>query len=205
MDQIRICLPGSLWTNQVETNRLGTRFATSAFERYFNVPDDLLRELMWPPHIPLPSLENPTDDESDAGEAMSSLVNAPWLLPDRFPNYTYDPRHMLCLSCHRDVLGSKFWSWWEIQRRLPPVSAPNQPNCWRGMCCDGQGDTDHATMYNVSDLFDPLASRIILTVLLSTGALIPFGSPCTSFPKALRSIADLPPCRQSISRDPVQS
>ena len=148
MDQTRNYPPGRLWTNQVETNRLGTYFKLSAFERSFNVPDDLLRELMWPSHIPLPSLENPTDDEPDAGEAIFSFVN----------NYTYDPRHMLCLSCHKGVLESKLWPWWEVQRRLPPVSAPDQPDCWRGFDCDVQGDTDHASMYNVSGLFDELHS-----------------------------------------------
>ena len=158
MGQIRISLPAKLWINQVETNRLGTHSITSAFEEYFDIPNELLHELMWPSHIPLPSLENPTDDEPDAGEAISPLVKVPLPLPDHFPNYTYDPRHMLCLSCHKDVLGSKFWSWWEVQRRLPPVSAPDQPNCWRDIDCDLQGDTDHAAMYNVNGLFGELRS-----------------------------------------------
>ena len=158
MKQIRICLLGKLWTNQVETNRLSAHIKTSAFSGRFNIPDDLLRELMWPSHIPLPSLENSTDDEPDAGEAISSLVKVPFPLRDHFPNYTYDPRHMLCLSCHESVLERKFWSWWEVQRRLPPVDAPDQPGCWRGIDCESQGDTDHASMYNVSGLLDELRS-----------------------------------------------
>ena len=160
MDRISIYLPAGLWTNQVETNRLSTRFTTFAFKRQvniprqFNIPDYLLRELLWPSHIPLPSLENPTGDEPDAAEAISSLAKVPLPLPDCFPNYTHDPRHMLCLSCLKDVLRSKFWSWWEVQRRLPPVSAPDQPHCRCGLDCNQQILRDHAAMYNVSGSFD---------------------------------------------------
>ena len=151
MGRMSIYLPAGLWTNQVETDHLGTRFTTFAFKRQVNI---LLRELLWPSHIPLPSLENPTGDEPDAGEAISSLAKVPLPLPDCFPNYTHDPRHMLCQSCLKDVLRSKFWSWWEVQRRLPPVSAPDQPNCQRGLDCNQQILRDHAAMYNVSGSFD---------------------------------------------------
>ena len=152
MDRIYVYIPSKLWTNQVETNRLSTQFTIFAYK--VKIPDDLIRELIWPSHVPLPSLENPTVDEPDACEAISSLVKVPLPLLGRFPDYIYDPRHMLCLSCLEDVLRSKFWSWWEVQRRLPPVSAPDQPDCWRGLDCNAQDLTDHAAIYNVSELFD---------------------------------------------------
>ena len=164
MGRISIYFPAGLWTNEVETNRLGTRFTTFtvikipqlAILPHLDIPDYLLRELLWPSHIPLPSLENPTGDEPDAGEAMSSLVKVPFPLPDFFPHYTHDPRHMLCQSCLSHVSMSKFWSWWEIQRRLPPMSAPDQPDCERGFDCNEQDLIDHAEMYNVSGFFDKL-------------------------------------------------
>lgn len=156
MNRIHVSVPSKLWTNQVETNRLKTYFMIIAFK--IGIPDSLIRKLIWPSHVPLPSLENPslenpTVDEPDACEAVSSLVKLPLPLLGRFPEYMYDPRHMLCLSCLEDVLRCKFWSWWEVRRRLPPVNAPNQPDCWRGLDCNAQELTDHAAMYNVSGLF----------------------------------------------------
>jgi hypothetical protein len=110
MDRICICLPAKLWTNRVKINRISTRFTTFVSKRQVNIPDDLLRDLIWPFHIPLPSLETER-------VTISSLVKP---LPDCFPDYPYDPRHMRCLSRFEDVLRSKLWSWWEVQRRLPP-------------------------------------------------------------------------------------
>ena len=159
---VHIFLPAKLWTNHVETSRLATRFTTPVSKQQVNIPDYLLRELLWPSHIPLPLLENPTGDEPDAGGAISSLVKVPLPLSDRFPSYTHGPRHMLCLTCLSDVSRSKFWSWWEVQRRLPPVSAPDQLDCGRGLDCDEQTLTEHAAMYNVSGFFDKLRSPALL-------------------------------------------
>ena len=119
----------------------------SVSNREIKIPEDVLRTLLWPPHVPLPSLGDTTGDESNADDTGSTLVRAP--LPDRF-DYVYDPRHMLCLSCLEEVFMHKFWSWWGVYRRLPPVSAPDQPDCWYGLDCTTQIQPDHAAKYNMS-------------------------------------------------------
>lgn len=165
-------LPEVLWSNQVETDRLGTLF--TMFLREVKIPDDLRRELLWPSHIPLPSLEDPTGDEPNVDDEVSSLLTP---LGDPFPSYLYDPRHMLCAQCLGDVLRSKFWSWWEVHRKLPPVSAPDQPNCSGGYDCVKQLFADHAAQYNVSSLYGELPFPVlsILTDFVSTGVLTPGG------------------------------
>jgi len=150
-------LPGYLSSNHIEIDRLKTCFLV-AFRTIY-IPDDLRCELLWPSHTSLPSLEDTTDGEPSANETVPSLVTP---LPVHFPNYIHDPRHMLCLSCLSDVLRSKFWFWWEVHRKLPPVNAPDRPDCWYGIHCRTQSRADHATTFNVSSLFDELCSPTVL-------------------------------------------
>jgi len=156
METIGSILMPKVWTNQVEIKRLGTRFKTCTVSQEIKIPDDLLCELLWPSHIPYPSLEDRTDDEFDVDETLASFAGGSLPLPDRFAGFMYDPRHMLCESCIEDVLWSRFWSWWEVHRKLPPVSAPDQPDCCYGLDCKTQMHADHAANYNVSRLFDEL-------------------------------------------------
>lgn len=162
-----IYLPEYLSSNQVETERI--RAHLSVDDRKIYIPADLVCKLLWPSHVPHPSLADTTSDECDAKEIVS-LLRVP--LPVRFPGYTYDPRHMLCVTCLRGILRSKFWSWWEVHRKLPPVNAPDQPDCSYGLDCKRQRNAYHATLYNVSSSFDELylPATIIDRTLL---ALVP--------------------------------
>ena len=140
-----VYLSGHLSWNQIETDRLKTRFFIAYLT--INIPDDLRCELLWPSHNSFPSLEDTRDDEPNANETLTSFVPP---LSGHYSDYIYDPSHMLCLSCLGDVLKSKFWSWWEVHRKLPPVNAPDQPDCWYGLHCRTQRRLDHAAKYNVS-------------------------------------------------------
>ena len=142
-----VYIPGCLSSNEIETDRLKSRFPVAY--RTVTIPDDLYRELLWPSHISLLPLEDTADDESSANETVSSIVTP---LPPQISGYVHDPWHMLCLSCVGVMLRSKFWSWWEVHRKLPPVNAPDQPDCWYGLDCRTQRDASHAGKYNVSGL-----------------------------------------------------
>ena len=143
-------LPGGLSSNEVEIDRLRSRFPV--VYQTVAVPDYLYRELLWPSHISLPPLEGTTDGESNASETVSSIVTPLPRLVRQFFDYVHDPWRMLCFSCLAGVLWCKFWSWWEVHRKLPPVNAPDQPDCWYGLDCQRQGHASHAGKYNVSSL-----------------------------------------------------
>ena len=143
-------IPGYLSSNEIETHRLKSRFLV--VYQTLTIPDDLYRELLWPSHISLPPLEDTKDGESNASETVSPIGTALPRQFGQFVDYVHDPWRMLCGSCLGGVLRSKFWSWWEVHRKLPPVNAPDQPDCWYGLDCRTQRQASHAGKYNVSGL-----------------------------------------------------
>ena len=57
-------------------------------------------------------------------ERLQAFVSpdAPTLYPDEEHQYYYDPRHMLCRPCSKDILRPRFYSWWLAERKSPRVS-----------------------------------------------------------------------------------
>ena len=148
-------LPGYLSLNQIETDYIKTRFVI-AFRAIF-LPHDFHCEL----------LEDTIDGGPNANDMPPSLVTP---LSNHYPEYIYDPWHMLCMSCLGGVADGKFWSWWEVHRNLPPVNAPDQRDCWYGLDCKRQRRVEHAAKYNVSSLFDELCLPTVLIDSVSIGA-----------------------------------
>ena len=110
---IRDLLPGNLRTNIDECAAISARLNQPNGD--CNIPLNVVHGLLDPPT----DTSHMTHDER-----LQAFVSpdAPTLYPDEEHQYSYDPRHMLCRICARDILGQRFYGWWLAERKSPRVS-----------------------------------------------------------------------------------
>jgi len=151
------CLPICLRKNQVEIDRLGTH--SRVIPPRIKIPDNLRCELLWPSHIPHLSLEGPRGDGPGDDETVGPLVRATIML---FPAINMTLGTCCAFRVSTVCWGASFGHGWEVLCKVPPVSAPDQPDCWYGASCKTRRCADHAAQCNVSGLFDELRLPVLL-------------------------------------------